>query len=64
MHYLKESLQNSFSLIVSLDANKNMREGRLWRSFNEIRIITTSYLFTNKDSPTTLYNGRYQINTI
>ena len=53
--FIIDSMSKEFSIIVSLDANKNVYKGKLQKLFKEISLVETSKLFLDKLPPTTYY---------
>ena len=54
---LSKTLQEGYETILSIDANENMREGKLQRAFSLIGLIETTQLYSDKPPPASHITG-------
>ena len=57
-------MRSGFRIVLSLDANKNMRLGEIQRVFNNFGLLEASYLFSNQTLSATFYKDHNQIDTV
>jgi len=48
VNFLNEYIQEGYGIILSIDANENIRGGKLQRELELIRLVESSALFSNK----------------
>ena len=56
---VQASLQNGFEIMLSLDANENMRKGKIKSKFKALGLVETTSLFTTEKVPTPFTRGKH-----
>ena len=62
--FIKESLQQGYTIIVCLDVNKNMQVSRIVKIFSVIDLIETTKLFYSGHVPAIFLEGQHQIDGV
>ena len=62
--HLKKALQQGYETILSIDANENMRVGRLETLFKSLGLVETTGELSVDAPPNTFISGKNQIDAV
>ena len=57
-------MQQGYKVLICLDTNKNMINGRIVKIFKEIRLTESTSFFHSRAPPAMFVEGRYQIDRV
>ena len=49
--FLSKTLSDGFNIILSINTNENIQDGKLQQAFNSLGLIEATSLFSNKPPP-------------
>ena len=55
--FIAQTLSEVFEIILSIDANENMRDSKLQRAFHQLGLVETSGLFSDNSPPASHITG-------
>jgi len=62
--YIRNAIHKRFEIVIYLDANENMDNGRIAKSFKELGLIETTSSFTTDPAPNTFITGSTLIDAV